>query len=53
MGVLQNGKEKSENLKRKARMKRKEQKKSQPKKGGKNKPALRLTIPSRRGKRKK
>jgi len=53
MGVLHNGKEKSENVKRKARMKRSEQKKRPASKGGKNKPSLRLTIPSRRGKRKK
>lgn len=53
MGVLRNGKEKSENIKRKTRMKRKEQKKRPPRKGEKNKPSLRLTIPSRRGRRKK
>jgi len=53
MGVLHNGKEKSENLKRKTRMKRKEQRKRPPKKSGKGKLSLRLTIPSRRGRRKK
>ena len=42
-----------ENLKRKTRMKRSEQKKRQPSKRGKNKPSLKLTIPSRRGRRKK
>jgi hypothetical protein len=53
MGVLRNEKEKSENLRRKARMKRSEQKKGPSKKGGKKKSSLRLTIPSRRGSRKK
>ena len=53
MSVLQEGKGKLENQERKARMKRKEQKKKQTKKGGKKKPLLQLTIPSRRGKRKK
>jgi predicted RNA-binding protein YlqC (UPF0109 family) len=53
MGVLHKGKEKLENLKRRTRMKRSEQKKRQPKKSGKNKPSLKLTIPSRRGRRKK
>jgi hypothetical protein len=53
MGILHRGKEKSENIERKARMKRSERKKRPLSKGGKNKPSLRLTIPSRRGKRKK
>lgn len=53
MGVPQNGKEKSENLIRRTRMKRKEQKKRPPRKGGKKKLSLKLTIPSRRGRRKK
>ncbi len=53
MGGLHNGKEKSDNLIRRARMKRSEQKKRPPRKGGKNKPLLQLTIPSRRGRRKK
>jgi len=53
MGVLHNGKEKVENLIRRTRMKRSEQKKRPPKKGKKNKLLLQLTIPSRRGKRKK
>jgi hypothetical protein len=53
MGVLRGGKEKSENIRRKARMERSEKKKRQPKKGGKKKAALRLTIPSRRGSGKK
>jgi len=52
MGVLHNGKEKFENLIRRNRMKRSEQKKTT-KKGRKNKPLLQLTIPSRRGRRKK
>jgi hypothetical protein len=53
MGVPHNGKEKSENLIRQTRMKRKEQKKRPPKKRGKKKLSLKLTIPSRRGRRKK
>jgi len=53
MGVTHNGKEKFENLIRKTRMKRSEQKKRPPKKGEKNKLSLRLTIPSRRGRKKK
>jgi hypothetical protein len=53
MGVLHNGKEKDENIARKARMKRSELKKKQPRKSEKNKPSLKLTIPSRRGRRKK
>jgi hypothetical protein len=53
MDVLHNGKEKSENLKRRNRMKRSEQKKRPPRKSGKNKLLLQLTIPSRRGRRKK
>lgn len=53
MGIFKNSKEKSENLKRKTRMKRKEQKKRTPKKSGKSKLSLKLTIPSRRGKKKK
>jgi hypothetical protein len=53
MGVLHNGKEKFENLIRRTRMKRSEQKKRPPRKGGKNKLLLHLTIPSRRGRRKK
>jgi len=53
MGVLQKGKEKLENLMRRTRMKRSEQKKRQPRKSRKNKHSLKLTIPSRRGKRKK
>ncbi len=53
MGVLHNGKEKFENLIRRTRMKRSEQKKRPPKKGEKNKLLLQLTIPSRRGRRKK
>ena len=53
MGVLHNGKEKFENLIRRDRMKRSEQKKRPPRKSGKNKPLLKLTIPSRQGRRKK
>jgi hypothetical protein len=53
MGVLQTGKERFENLIRKTRMKRSEEKKSPPRKHGKNKLLLQLTIPSRRGTRKK
>jgi hypothetical protein len=53
MGVLHDGKEKLENLTRRARMKRSEQKKRQPRKSEKNKPSLKLTIPSRRGRKKK
>jgi len=53
MGVPHNGKEKSENLIRRARMKRSEQKKRPQKKGEKTKLSLQLTIPSRRGRRKK
>jgi len=53
MGVTHNGKEKFENLIRKTRMKRSEQKKRPPRKGEKNKLVLQLTIPSRRGRRKK
>jgi len=53
MGVLRNGVEKLEDRTRRKRMKRKEQKKRQPEKRGKNKPSIKLTIPSRRGRRKK
>ena len=53
MGVLHKGKEKVENLIRRTRMKRSEQKKRPPKKSGKNKLLLQLTIPSRQGRRKK
>ena len=53
MGVLHRGKEKHENLIKRNRMKRKEQKRKPPRKSGKNKPLLKLTIPSRQGKRKK
>jgi len=53
MGILYNEKEKFENLKRRTRMKRSEQKKRPPRKGEKNKLLLQLTIPSRRGGRKK
>jgi hypothetical protein len=53
MGIPHDGKEKSENLTRRKRMKRSEQKKRPPRKGEKNKPLLQLTIPSRRRKGKK
>jgi len=53
MSVPQNGKETLENLARKKRMKRSEKKKKQPRKSAKNKSSLKLTIPSRRGRRKK
>jgi hypothetical protein len=53
MGVLHNGKEKLENLIRKNRIKRSEQKKRTQRKSEKNKFILQLTIPSRRGRRKK
>jgi hypothetical protein len=53
MGVLQTEKERSENLIRKTRMKRSEDKKRPPRRRGKNKLLLQLTIPSRRGTRKK
>jgi hypothetical protein len=53
MGVLRTGKERLENLFRKTRMKRSEQKKRPPRKREKSKLLLRPTIPSRRGRRKK
>jgi hypothetical protein len=53
MGALQTGKERVENHIRKTRMKRSEDKKRPPRKCGKNKLLLQLTIPSRRGIRKK
>jgi len=53
MGVLQSGKERFENLKRKTRMKRSEEDRRPPRKHEKNKLLLQLTIPSRRGRRKK
>jgi len=53
MGGLHNGKEKSDTLIRRTRMKKSEQKKRPPRKSGKNKLLLQLTIPSRRGRRKK
>jgi hypothetical protein len=53
MGVLHKEKEKVENLTRRTRMKRSEQKKRPPRKGEKNKLLLKLTIPSSRGRRKK
>jgi hypothetical protein len=53
MSSLHQGKEKVENIERRARMKRSEKKKRQPKTSEKNKPSLKLTIPSRRGRGKK
>jgi hypothetical protein len=53
MGVLRKGMERLENRTRKNRMKRNEQKKRQPGKKGENKPSIKPTIPSRRGRRKK
>lgn len=53
MGVLNTGKERNENLLRKARLEKSKQKKRLPRKLGKNKLLLLLTIPSRRGGRKK
>ena len=52
MGVLHNGKEKFENLIRRNRMKKSEQKKKPPRKRGKSMLLLQLTIPSRRGRKK-
>jgi hypothetical protein len=52
MGVLQTGKERFENIARKTRMKRSEDKKKPPKTHEKNKLLLQLTIPSRRGRKK-
>jgi hypothetical protein len=52
MGVLRKGMERLENRTRKNRMKRNEQKKRQPGKKGENKSSIKLTIPSRRGRRK-
>jgi len=53
MGVLHTGKERLENLTRKTRMKRSKEKKRPPRKHGKSKLLSKLTIPSRRGRRKK
>ncbi len=53
MGGLHSGKEKFDNIIRRTRIKRSEQKKRPPRKSGKNKLLLKLTIPSRRGRRKK
>jgi hypothetical protein len=53
MGVLRKGVERLENRTRRNRMKRNEKKKRHPEKSGKNKPSIKLTIPSRRGRRKK
>ena len=53
MEGLHDGKEKFENLIRKTRIQRSEHKKRTQKKSEKNKIILQLTIPSRRGRRKK
>ncbi len=52
MGSLHKGKEKFENLIRRNRMKKSEQKKKPSRKLEKNKLLLKLTIPSRRGRKK-
>ena len=53
MGVLHTGKERFENLSRKTKWEKDKQEKRSPRKLGKNKLLLQLTIPSRRGRRKK
>ena len=53
MGVLRKGKERNDNFLRKARLEKRKQKKKPTRKLGKNKLSLQLTIPSRRGGRKK
>jgi hypothetical protein len=53
MGVLRKGVDRLEERTRRNRMKRKEQKKRKPVKKGEDKPQVKLTIPSRRRKRKK
>jgi len=55
MGVLRKGVERLEDRTRRNRMKRNEKKKKKKKqdKSGKDKPSIKLTIPSRRGRRKK
>jgi hypothetical protein len=53
MGVLRKGVDRLEDRTRRNRMKRKGQKKRRPEKSGKDKPSIKLTIPSRRGRRKK
>jgi hypothetical protein len=53
MGVLHTGKERFENLSRKTKWEKDKQKKKPPRKLGKNKSFLKLTIPSRRGRREK
>jgi hypothetical protein len=53
MGFLHAGKERLENLSRKTRLQRSKQKKRSSRKLEKNKQVLKLTIPSRRGRRKK
>jgi len=52
MAVLKTGKERFENITRKTRMKRSEDKKRPPRTREKNKLLLQLTIPSRRGRKK-
>jgi hypothetical protein len=53
MGILRTGKERDEDFLKKERLKESRQKKRPRRKRGKNKLLLRLTIPSRRGGRKK
>ena len=53
MGVLHTGKERFENLSRKTKWEKDKQKKRPLRKLGKNKSLLKLTIPSRRGRRRK
>jgi len=53
MGILRTGKERNEDFLRKERLKESRQKKRRRRKLGKKKLSLRLTIPSRRGGRKK
>jgi hypothetical protein len=52
MAAIKTEKERFEDIERKARMKRSEDKKKPPKTREKNKLLLQLTIPSRRGRRK-
>jgi len=53
MGVLRKGIERLEDRTRRNRMKRNEKKKRKPEKSGKDKPSVKLTIPSRRGRGKR
>jgi hypothetical protein len=53
MGVLRKGVERLENRTRRNRMKKNEKKKRRPDKSGKDKTEVKLTIPSRRGRKKR